>query len=109
LGHISNYVPGVPCAAVLFINRWDVLPQADPLDPKIPRLNEVITDVIGKSSREAWAYKVESCGPKMNPTKLWSLLQNISGKKTAVPPNLPISFKNKPFTKPLSLAKKFNA
>jgi hypothetical protein len=90
------------------VNRRDELCQADPLDPKIPGLNNDINNAICDSSRKTFADKVISCAPRANPTKFWGLLHNLSGKHARQPPNQPISFKGKVLTKPQSIAKGFN-
>ena len=57
---------------------------------------------------KAWTDKVESCGPRSNPTKFWGLLRSLSGKSARQPPNQPITFGVKVKTKPQSIAKGFN-
>jgi hypothetical protein len=107
--HIPNFTPGLPHDAVPLIRQRDGLRQVDPLDPSIANLNEEISKITRKSARKTWIYKVEACGPSSNPTKFWSLIGNLSGKRVSVPKNLPITFNNKPFNKPEVIASKFNA
>jgi hypothetical protein len=43
-----------------------------------------------------------------NPTKFWALIRNLSGKGASLPPNQPITFGAKVFSRPKFMANKFN-
>jgi hypothetical protein len=64
--------------------------------------------VVNELSKKEWREHVESCGSLTNTAKLWSLLCRLSGKRPPTPPNLPVSFKDKPYTKPMAIASRFN-
>jgi hypothetical protein len=106
-GYRKDFTPGLPNAAKDLIRERDELRSADPADPALPDLNARIEDAIKVSSRKAWREEVEASGHKANPQKFWSLLKRLSGKSSRPPPNQPISFKGKTFTKAPDIAKKF--
>jgi hypothetical protein len=107
-GHIKSYMPGLYRDAVPLVKRCDELRCLNPLDPDIPHLNAEIADLSNEAAKKKWKESVESCGPKTNSTRFWSLLRNLSGKGASQPLNQPIYLKNKPFTKAPSIAKCFN-
>jgi hypothetical protein len=108
-GFNRKYTPGLPREAVPLTSCRDELRRLDPLDPEIPALNEEITAKVCELSRKAWMDKIESCSRNANPTKFWSLICNLSGKRSIQPPNQPIMFSNKKtYSKPLPMANKFN-
>jgi hypothetical protein len=76
-------------------------------DPALLDLNSCIEDAIKASSRKAWRDKVEASSHKADPQKFWSLLNRLSGKSLHPPPNQPISFKGKTFTKVPNITNNF--
>jgi hypothetical protein len=99
-------MPGLPWEAIPLTTRWDELRRLDPHDPEICKTapNDKITRTVCKSSKKAWMDKVKSSGRNSNPTKFLKWL----GKQASQPPNLPITFGGKTFTKRRSMANKFN-
>jgi hypothetical protein len=106
-GHRTNYSPGHPRDAVPLVNRRDDLRRADPPVSEVANFKNEINEVICESSRKAWTDKVTSCAPCANRSQFWGLLRNLSGKRVRQPPNQPIMFGKKVFTKPQSISKKF--
>ena len=51
---------------------------------------------------------MEEANHKTNSSKFWKLLRSLCGKKQNSPPNQPINFNDRPFTKHSSIARKFN-
>jgi hypothetical protein len=106
-GFRKDFIPGLPNAAKDLIRERDDLHSNDPSDPALPDLNARIEDSIKASSRKAWREEMEASSHNANSEKFWSLLKRLSGKSSRPPPNQPISFKKKTFTKAPDIANKF--
>jgi hypothetical protein len=105
-GFQKDFIPGLPNVAKDLIRERDNLCSNDPSDPALPDLNARIEESIKVSSRKAWRDEVETSSHNANSEKIWSLLKRLSGKRTRPPPNQPISFKKKIFTKAPDIANK---
>jgi hypothetical protein len=92
-GFRKDFISGLPADAKHLIKQRDELRRLDPCDP------DSITEAIWVFKRQKWIEKLESSSYQSNPSKFWPLLKHLSGKGTRPPPNQPISFKNKMFTK----------
>lgn len=107
-GRHQNFVPGLPREAVDLTKLRDDLHRHDPSDPEISRLNDNITSIVCESAKKEWIETVESGDLKSDPAAHWSLIKKLSGKKSYQPPNQPISFGSRAFTKPAAIARRFN-
>jgi hypothetical protein len=103
----TDSVSGLPNSAKHLIFEHDKLRARDQADPNIPALNNCITEAINTANRQSWTSTLESSSFKMNPTKCWSLFKSLLGKNSCPPPNQPITFKGKAYTKALDIAKHF--
>jgi hypothetical protein len=106
-GYRKDFQPGLSREAIDLTKFRDRLRELDPLDPEIPNLNQLITDTISNEHEKLWREKVESSNPRDNPDKHWRLIRILSGKRPHQPPNQPIHFGNKCFSKPQEIARKF--
>jgi hypothetical protein len=106
-GYRKNFIPGLPNSAKTLINQRDALRAADSSDPAIPALNQQIDEAIRVSSRQRWVDRVESSDHRVDSSKCWQLLKNLSGKSSRPPPNQPISFRGKTLTKAPGIASSF--
>jgi hypothetical protein len=88
-GFRKNFIPNLPPDAIPLVNRRDVLRQQNPNNPEILTLNNNIQEAICVSSRQKWAEKLESSTFRDNPSKFWSLLKSLSGKKARPRVNQP--------------------
>jgi hypothetical protein len=93
-GYRRECTPGISREAAAFIMERDNLRAADLADPAIELLNHDISYIIAENKRNLWRDKVKEAESHPDPSKCWSLLRGLSGKKTFVPPNQPISFGN---------------
>jgi hypothetical protein len=93
-GYRREYTPGISREAADLIAQRDNLRAADPADPGIELLIHDISCIVAENKRNIWRDKVKAAGSRPDPTKCWSLLRGLSGKKTFVPPNQPIAFNN---------------
>ena len=108
-GFRKNFIPDIPREASVLINQRDNIRIRNPQDPAIDQLNQQISDKISSASKQAWLDKLDSADHHSDPNKFWSLLRCLSGKRPRLPPNQPISFGTKIFSRPNSIAKKFNS
>jgi hypothetical protein len=106
-GFCRECAPGISREASNLIDERDALRSMDPTDPNIEILNQSISSIIAENKRDPWREKVHSSGSPPDPAKCWSLLRSLSGKKTIVPPNQPISFGSATLSKPKDIAEKF--
>jgi hypothetical protein len=106
-GYRKKFVKGLPNSAKHLIKERDRLRKLDPHDNEIPNLNVQIEECIRVSSRQRWRDEVESCTQKADPSKFWALHKKLSGKSSRPPPNQPISFKGKVYTKSPDIARHF--
>jgi hypothetical protein len=106
-GFRKDFIPGLPADAKHLIKQRDELRVLDPCDPEIPTLNDNIAEAIHIFKRQKWTNKLNSSTHRADPSKFWPLLKHLSGKSSRPPPNQPISFKNKPYTRSSVIAFKF--
>jgi hypothetical protein len=95
VGYRQDYVPGLSQEAAALISERDSLRNIDPHDPH-------------ENKRNVWREKVKNAGQRAEPAKLWDLLRRLSGKRTFVPRNQPISFMSALNSDPKVIAEKFN-
>ena len=98
----------LPPEAVPLRNQRDSLCASDPAHPDLPALERQIRDVCDKASHEAFNKELSDTGYQTNSPKFANLVRRISGKHVYRPPNQPITFKSKTYTKRAAIAKKFN-
>jgi hypothetical protein len=97
----------LPREAIDLTEERDRRRVVDPQDPEIPRLNQLITDTILSEHKKKWSETIENSKPNSNPDKFWRLTRILSGKRPHQPPNQPIYFGNKCFSKPQAIARRF--
>ena len=106
-GFRQDFRPGLSREAVNLTNERDRLREQDPQDPEVTRLNQVISETVINDSRKRWKELVQDSRPNANPDKHWRLMRILSGKRPQQPPNQPIFFGDKCFSKPKVIASKF--
>jgi hypothetical protein len=106
-GYTKNFIPGLPNSAKTLISQCDALRAADSSEPAIRVLNRQIHEAIKVSSRQRWVDRVESSDHRVDSSKCWQLLKNLSWKNSCTPPNQPISFRGKIHTKAPAIATSF--
>ena len=107
-GNIPNHIPNLPDSTKRLIRRRDELRSTDPTHPHIRVLDQHITKDISDSNRQKWIHTVETCSHKQNPSRFWSLLRTLSGKRPPAAPNQPITFNNTTLTDDKDIATAFN-
>jgi hypothetical protein len=105
VGFRKDCKPGLSREANILINEHDTLRAADLTDPSIEILK--ITKIISENKKSIWRDKVAASGSQLDSSKCWSLLRGLSGKRTYVPPNEPITFGKITFSNPYDIPKKF--
>jgi hypothetical protein len=70
-------------------------------------LNHNISYIIAENKHNLWRDNVKEAGSRPDPSKCWFLLRGLSGKKTFVPPNQPISFGNASFSNSAKISEQF--
>jgi hypothetical protein len=98
---------GVPRAAVSLAEERDRRRSIDPHDPKLPRINQEISEIVRCENRKAWQESVESSRHRASPDKYWRLIKILSGKSPNQSPNQPIKFGNVSYSKPKAAANRF--
>ena len=107
-GYIRDEVPSIPPEASPLIKERDALRSANPQDPRIPILDTSIHESIRKHNLIKWQNLLNASNRATNPTKYWSLLRKLSGKRSKQPPNQSISFSNTTCTQSNHIAAAFN-
>ena len=90
-------------------DRFDDLRQRDPNDPTLGNLALEIKSARNKASRDKWQNFVDSLDRRANPKRFWLVLRSLSGKRVSTPPNQPINFNGRLYTKHGAIAKRFNS
>jgi len=90
-GHLKNFSPNIPTEAASLIRERDSLRQSDPTNPQISILNNQISSSTSQYARQRWQEALAASDHRLNPSKYWSLLSSLSGKRSSPPPNQPIS------------------
>ena len=106
-GFFHNYSPGLDAASRRLIAERDGRCRVDPNDPEIDGLNTRVSASITANKCQKWMETINKADRQSNPSYHWRLLKKLSGKRTSVAPNQPISFKDKVLTKPTSIANNF--
>ena len=106
-GYRRDYTPGISNEAADLIKERDNIRAADPEDEAIGELNTSINRIINENKRAIWRDRVKASGSRPDTTKLWSLLRGLSGKRTHIPPNQPISFDSVIHSNPDKIAECF--
>jgi len=106
-GFRKNFIPQTSVEVTSLILQRDSLRKQDPTDPQIPLLNAQISSASAEYNRKRWEDTISKADHRSNPSKLFSLIKSISGKSSPIPPNQPITFGNKTFSKPKSTANAF--
>ena len=107
-GYRKSYQPGLSPGIRDLTNQRDTLRRTNPADPTIASLNTQITNETRREARESWLSEISAADHKTNLKKFWLLIKKISGKNANLPPNQPIKFNDKTYTKTQSIAKRFN-
>ena len=106
-GFHRTFSPGLDAISASLVKERDDRRRLDPNDPELPGLNIRISASLASSSRQKWMDTVQNADRRTNPAHYWRLLKGLSGKRASAPPNQPIIFKNKTFTKNSSIANQF--
>ena len=70
--------------------RCNNLRQQNPNDLLLPELNREIRETYNALSRSKWREFANSINRQLNPSRLWSVMQRLLGKKKSTPSNQPI-------------------
>ena len=111
-GYRKNFDPTITPEILELTAERDALRASSPEDPALRDLNAAIGDRIRNTARSRWRTQVSSISHRSNTSRFWNLIRSLSGKRTRVPPNQPISFTNrsgtsKAYSKPSAIAKQF--
>jgi hypothetical protein len=103
-GKILSRASQRPNSAKTLISQHDALRAADSSNPAIPALNCRIDEAIKISSCKRWVDRFELSDHRVDSSKCWQLLKNLSGKSSRLPPYQPVSFRGKTHTKAPAIA-----
>ena len=111
-GYRKDFNPSLTPEILTLTTERDSRRAQDPTDPAIPALNAEIDHLIRDTARSRWRATVSSTSYSANTRKFWTLIRSLSGTRTRIPPNQPISFTTldgttKTCTKPSAIAKFF--
>ena len=107
-GRWREYVPAKDAEVVRLEAEYEAARASDPRDPALPHLQQEIRGAQVSASRSKWRTFVESNDRRTNPRQFWQLLKKLSGKKVSTPPNQPIRFGQRFYSKPKAIARRFN-
>ena len=94
-GNVPEYVPDLTDEAKELIKARNDLRSRDPADPRVRNLNNEVAATVAASKRTAWANAMMECSHKRQNFKFWKYVSALSGKKTSVKSNQPITFNNR--------------
>ena len=107
-GYYRNFTPGLSPQIRHLTMQRDAIRAVDPTDPQVGQLNRDITALTREEATRAWRKKLDESTHKTNLNKFWNLIRSLSGKRTNLPPNQPITFGHKTCTRKQTIANKFN-
>ena len=107
-GFVKNFTPGKSQEIIDLEQRFNSLRQANPQDPALPDLSREIREKTASTSRSRWRDFATSLDRRSEPRRLWTVMQRLSGKKKSAPPNQPIKFGNRIYTKRSAITRRFN-
>ena len=107
-GYRKDFSPTKNREAESLEERYDDLRQQNPQDPSLEDLGQEIKRIRNESARDKWRTFIDSLDRRSNPKRFWNVLKGLSGSKKHVPPNQPIRFNGKFYTKPTSISNRFN-
>ena len=84
--------PAFPPAASLLAEERDRLRFINPNDPEVARIDAEISALVAEERRNRFNEFVNRANPSQNPRAYYSFMRNITGKRTHIPDNQPISF-----------------
>ena len=76
-------------------------------DPRVKILDDLIQRGIRQEAQDQWQSLLDRSDRRTNPTRYWSLLRKLSGKRVPQPPNISISFGRSPLSSAKTIAKAF--
>ena len=76
-------------------------------DPRVKILDDLIQRGIRQEAQDQWQSLLDRSDRRTNPTRYWSLLRKLSGKRAPQPPNISISFGRSPLSSAKTIAKAF--
>ena len=106
LGHIPKMIPNITEITKWLIER-NALRSSSPSDPHIQELNAQIHQNIKNSNRQKWTLTVESGSHKCNPSRLWSRIESVNGRRAETPPNQPVTISFKSVNRNVEIATAF--
>ena len=107
-GNIPNMIPNLSDSSKRLIRERDSIRAHSPTDPRLPLLNQQVEEDINKTNQKTWIQRTESCSHKHNTSQFYSLIKQLSGKKTNPAPNQPIYFHGKVLMRNKDIAIAFN-
>ena len=107
-GFRKDFIPNFPPEAIPLRAQRDQLRAANPRDPQIAVLERQIRTACDKEAHKAFDKELEEADPLSYSTKFSNLVRRLSGKRVYRPPNQPITFNGKAYTKRTAIAKRFN-
>ena len=108
-GRRKDFIPGKNRVTEQLEAQYDDLRSRNPQDPALDDLGREIKRIQNEASRNRWQTFVDSLNRQSNPKHFWKVLKNLSGAKSHLPPNQPIRFKDKFYTKASLISNRFNA
>ena len=97
----------IPEAVRSLIEESDSCRVNDLRDPRVKILDNLIQRGIRQEAQDQWQSLLDRSDRRTNPTRYWSLLHKLSGKRAPQPPNICISFVSSPLSSAKTLAKAF--
>ena len=107
-GYRRDFSPTKNREAESLEERYDNLRQLNPQDPALEDLGREIKRIRNEFARDKWRSFIDSLDRRTNPKRFWNVLKGLSGAKKHQPPNQPIRFNGKFYTKPSSISNRFN-
>ena len=107
-GFIKHHLPCKNREIQELEKSYDDLRSRNPDDPELGNLAREIRMARNKVSRDKWRDFIESLDRKKNSKNYWRVMKNLSGKRSFVPPNQPIKFNGRFYTKHGAIARRFN-
>ena len=106
-GYRKNYTGRLPPVARTLTQERDRLSTLDPTDPAIRPLEVQIQQSIRQDAQDQWQSYLDSCDRSTNPSRYWSFMRKLAGKRSPLPPNITITIGGKECSGPKTIARAF--
>ena len=106
-GRVPNFIPNLSQEALSLIATRDQIRDDDRTSPEITALNSQIQEELDSARRTTWERYITQANPNDPSNLFWTILGQLTGKKTRPPANLPITFGNKTLTTKRDIADAF--